>query len=98
MLVLTGMSGMAHAAEVAEGSIAGIQFTVHSDGDGDEVSADADKDYPHHHTVCHGHDVGEPIQSAMPRTNPIAAIRPTGGPVVHLVGTGSLVALRPPQA
>jgi hypothetical protein len=60
MLVLTSWAGMAHAAETYGGSIAGIELTVHAPGDGDEVPADGDSAFPHHHGTCHGHDVGTP--------------------------------------
>jgi hypothetical protein len=98
MLVLTGMSSMAHAADVAGGSIAGVEFTVHTAGDSDESPADADKAYPHHHSICHGHDVGEPMQPDVPCTGLISVVRPMGEPIASLVGTTGLVDLRPPQA
>jgi len=98
MLVLTGMSSLAHAADVAGGSIAGVALTVHAEGDGDEVPSDADKAYPHHHNICHGHDVGEPIQPEVPCAAPLAVVRPTVAPVPSLVGTLGFVDLRPPQA
>lgn len=60
MLVLTGWASMAHAAEVAGGSIAGIEFGIHTPGDADEVPGDDDNALPHHHATCHGHDVGTP--------------------------------------
>ncbi|WP_267349836.1 hypothetical protein [Sphingomonas sp. GM_Shp_2] len=60
MLVLTGWGSMAHAAEMSGGSVAGIEFSVHAPGDGDEVPADGDSALPHHHGTCHGHDVGTP--------------------------------------
>lgn len=40
--------------------MAGIEFTAHLAGDGDEVPADGDNSLPHHHSVCHGHDIGTP--------------------------------------
>ena len=43
MLVLTSFSGMAHAADLAGGSIAGVEFTVHTAGDIDQVLSDSDK-------------------------------------------------------
>ncbi|WP_242416163.1 hypothetical protein [Sphingomonas panni] len=60
MLVLTGWASMAHAAEAAGGSIAGIEFGIHTRGDADEVVGDDDNALPHHHATCHGHDVGTP--------------------------------------
>lgn len=58
MLALAGFSGMAHAAEVAGGSLSGVELVVHTPGDGDEVPADGDNGMPHHHSPCHGHDAG----------------------------------------
>lgn len=66
MLVLTGWSGMAHAAEASGGRIADIEFTVHLAGDGDEVPADGDNGLPHHHSICHGHDTGAPTSVLAP--------------------------------
>src|SRR3546814_2117198 len=63
MLVLTSFSGMAHAADLAGGSIAGVEFTIHTDGDIDQVPSDSDKNVPHHHNYCHGHDVGAPART-----------------------------------
>ena len=37
-----------------------INFFGHSAGDADEVPADADKGYPHHHGGCHDHGIGVP--------------------------------------
>jgi hypothetical protein len=98
MLVLTGMSSLAHAADVGGGSIAGVELTLHSQGDGDEVPSDADNAFPHHHNVCHGHDVGEPIQSEAPCVPPLAMMRPIVAQVPSLIGTLGFVDLRPPQA
>ena len=36
-------------------------MAAHAPGDGDEVPADADKGYPHHHASCHEHHVNTPI-------------------------------------
>ena len=83
MLVLTSFSGMAHAADLAGGSIAGVEFTVHTAGDIDQVPSDSDKNVPHHHNYCHGHDVGAPA-----RTTSAAS----------LDGRTGMVHLRPPQA
>jgi hypothetical protein len=55
MLVLTAWTGMAHAAELR--GVETRDVTVHVAGDGDEVPADADKAYPHHHASCHEHHV-----------------------------------------
>lgn len=63
MLVLTGWAGMAQATE-SVGCIETSQVNtiMHMARDCDEVPADADKGYPHHHTVCHGHHVAAPAE------------------------------------
>lgn len=98
MLVLTGLSGMAHAAEAVGGSMAGIEFTAHAPGDGDEVPTDSDNGLPHHHASCHGHDVGTP---AVPPT-PCALLfvsGPTGGlRAPALLDAVPGVMRRPPKA
>src|SRR3546814_5560392 len=45
MLVLTSFSGMAHAADLAGGSIAGVEFTIHTDGDIDQVPSDRSEEH-----------------------------------------------------
>lgn len=98
MVVLTSWSGMTHAAEAAGGNFGAIAFTLHAQGDGDEVPADADKSVPHHHSVCHGQDVGTPVSEPSARLLGDAVV-PL--PLAHtgaLAGTDGLVRLRPPQA
>jgi hypothetical protein len=36
----------------------------HANGDGDQVPADFEKAYPHHHGASHDHQIGEPARSA----------------------------------
>lgn len=98
MLMLTTLSGMAHAADVAGGSIAGVELAVHTDGDRDEVPSDADKAYPHHHTVCHGHDVGKPMQPDTPWAHVPPDMQAVAALAAPLHGTAGTVDLRPPQA
>lgn len=98
MLVLTGVSSMSHAAEVAGGSFAGLTFEVHAPGDGDEVPADGDASVPHHHGVCHGHDVGHPARTVEPQLSAVADAQALVLPAQALVATDQRVALRPPQA
>jgi hypothetical protein len=98
MLVLTGFSGMAHAADLAGGSIAGVEFTIHAPGDSDEVPVDADKGVPHHHNYCHGHDVGEPAKASVGYAHVLSKPKPTIAPAASLAGRTDLVHLRPPQA
>jgi hypothetical protein len=98
MVVLTSWSGMAHAAEAAGGNFGGVAFTLHSQGDGDEVPADADKAVPHHHSICHGHDVGTPASAPSARLLADAIAPLPQGHTNALSGTAALVRLRPPQA
>src|SRR3546814_11604379 len=57
MLVLTRFSGMAHAADLAGGSIAGVEFTIHTDGVIDHVPSDSDTNVPPPPHLFHGQDV-----------------------------------------
>lgn len=98
MLVLTGFSGMAHAADQVGGSIAGIEFTVHASDDIDEVQSDADKNYPHHHNYCHGHETGHPAYATLERGLDLAGPRLVGAIATTLRGHDSQIHLRPPQA
>lgn len=98
MLMLTTLSGMAHAAEVVGGRIAGVALSVHTDGDSDEVPADADKGYPHHHSVCHGHDVGKPTHSDTPWSSIDPDMLAIAALIAPMKGRAGHVDLRPPQA
>ena len=99
MLVLTGWNGVAHAAEsMACVEVQQTDAAMHMAGDCDEVPADADKGYPHHHATCHGHHVAAPAESsvAVKLTERWAEFpRDKAQPwLTHLGDT----ALRPPQA
>ena len=98
MLFLTSFSGMAHAADLAGGSIAGVEFTVHTAGDIDQVPSDSDKNVPHHHNYCHGHDVGAPARTTMEYTPVLTVPKPTISASASLDGRTGMVHLRPPQA
>lgn len=55
---------VAHAMEPAVSIDNGVAYSMgHTPGDADQVPADSDKGYPHHHAGCHGHQVAEPEQS-----------------------------------
>lgn len=94
-----GLGSVAHAAEpitCVEGSTASA--AGHVDGDTDQVPADGEKGYPHHHGGCHGHHVGVPIT-----TDAVAhAVVQIAGRVTweqaHGAGVLGDPALRPPQA
>ena len=72
--------------------------TGHVDGDGDQVPADSDKGYPHHHGNCHGHHVAVPMAKAEPTTQLAlgSMIRPHRS--VAMATADADPALRPPQA
>ena len=56
-----GTVSTAHAMEpIATFDSREASLLGHVIGDVDEVAADADKGYPHHHAACHDHVVGLP--------------------------------------
>lgn len=61
---------VAHAMEPTTSIDNRIAYTMgHTPGDADQVPADSDKGYPHHHAGCHDHQLGEPEAHC---TSPIA--------------------------
>ncbi|MBC9031406.1 hypothetical protein IAG41_03280 [Sphingomonas sp. JC676] len=44
-----------HAREALGAPAISCSGEAHSEGDLDQVPADADQDVPHHHGTCHGH-------------------------------------------
>lgn len=98
MLAMTGLSGMAHAADVAGGSFAGVEFTAHSAGDLDEVPADADKGVTHHHNYCHGHEIGAPLRLAIDCTYVLTSPVPAMSAAAALDGRVVMIHLKPPKA
>ena len=98
MLVLTTWAGMTHAAEAGSVETSRIELAAHAPGDGDEVPADADKGYPHHHASCHEHHVNTPtVRAATIPTSVASSVPP---PVLSrtLSGRDTEADLRPPQA
>lgn len=79
------------------GSIAGVEFTVHTAGDIDQVPSDSDKNVPHHHNYCHGHDVGAPARTTMEYTPVLTVPKPTISASASLDGRTGMVHLRPPS-
>lgn len=98
MLLLISWSSMAHAAESVGGKLAGIAFTVHAPGDGDEVPADGDTGFPHHHSACHSHDTAHPAIAVEPGYSACAGDRSFRFVARILTAADQNVALRPPQA
>jgi hypothetical protein len=88
-----------HAAEVAgQGEVTATTEWLHLAGDHDQVPPDTDKNYPHHHTSCQGHDVGVPFKAGAPvgwTAEAGAVIEPRGLFVREALATRTL---RPPIA
>ncbi|QCI78825.1 hypothetical protein E6W36_01975 [Hankyongella ginsenosidimutans] len=58
MALSLGLGSVAHAMELVVCVDAATALeSGHVDGDGDQVPADGDKGYPHHHGGCHGHHI-----------------------------------------
>jgi len=99
LMLATGLTAMAHAAERPEDQVSLTELASHhSPGDADEVPADADRNYPHHHGACHGHDIAAPLIA--PATAAVACevsvMRPTAGAPLSSRPADTL--LRPPIA
>lgn len=94
-----GLGSVAHAAEpITCVDASAPSATGHVDGDSDQVPADAEKGYPHHHGGCHGHHVGVPITTdAVPHGFVQIAGR-VSWEQAHGSGLLGDPALRPPQA
>jgi hypothetical protein len=98
MLVLTTWAGMAHATEAGGVEMSRTEMTAHAPGDGDEVPADADKGYPHHHASCHEHHVNTPtVRTTVSPTVAAATLPPTVRSRA-LSGRDTEADIRPPQA
>ncbi|GGB43569.1 hypothetical protein GCM10011380_36260 [Sphingomonas metalli] len=97
-------TAMAHALErtnvsvSAQAPIATQIAEGHTPGDADQVPADGDKGYPHHHGGCHGHQFAQPVKFASATWTP--GVRQTTLSEVRTVLPRSTAdpALRPPQA
>jgi hypothetical protein len=99
MLVLTAWVGVAHAAEVG-GCMETSKYEAasHVEGDSDQVAADADKGYPHHHGNCHAHHMSAPDADTLAGMTGPAGSRLAPVSDATLVGRDTDAALRPPQA
>lgn len=94
MLALSLLAGLmtgavVHAAELsANGEVTASSAWLHAESDHDQVPADSDKNYPHHHNICHGHDLAAPMKlSGAPAAyesaetpRPVAAAMLASGP------------------
>ncbi|MBB3983218.1 hypothetical protein GGR44_002905 [Sphingobium fontiphilum] len=70
----------------------------HTEGDGDQVPADGDKGYPHHHGSCHGHHVAAPLAEAESFGQALAGSIMRPSRAIVLATAAADPALRPPQA
>lgn len=75
-----------------------INDAGHWAGDGDEVPADADKRYPHHHAACHDHSVGVPATAERLPLGQHVAQSPVGNRATKLATADPAELLRPPRA
>jgi hypothetical protein len=95
-----GLGSVKHAAEgvtCIEVSAADAASS-HVDGDGDQVPADAEKGYPHHHGECHGHHIGVPIKLTSVEQTYIALALPRPFDHSSTARAPADPALRPPIA
>ncbi|WP_445192618.1 hypothetical protein ACT009_01385 [Sphingomonas sp. Tas61C01] len=97
MLVVTAWGSVAQAAAPTCAETTN-QMAVHAAGDCDEVPADADRNYPHCHTGCHGHHVAAPVPAGS--LGQASATSFAYAPAAHrsLDGHRIELTLRPPQA
>jgi len=97
--LFVGMVGasVAHAAET-RGEPTSATAWLHVAGDADEVPADSDKSTPHHHDVCHGHDLAAPMKACDAPLAPHAAEVPSLAPDTLRAPVLSAAVLRPPIA
>jgi len=99
-LIAGPMAGsVVHAMEMAGGQeVTETTHWLHAEGDADQVPPDADKDYPHHHNVCHGHELAAPLKACDTSAVLGRGLAPTPVPD-HVLGSVPLRrTLRPPIA
>lgn len=99
VLMSLGLGSVAHATEAVTCADATATSSLdHIDGDADQVPADAGKAYPHHHTNCHGHHVGVPIEAGFVASMSGLRMTPSALSNDPRASVPSDPALRPPQA
>lgn len=92
-------ASMAHAnEELTCVDSSSAQVLGHVEGDSDQVPADSDKGYPHHHGSCHGHQVTPQYDSDVPVVSLAAQALPAPAKSYLLPAATADPALRPPQA
>lgn len=99
LLTSLGVSTVAHAGEPIGCMDMTVSVTTpdHVDCGMVQVPADADKGYPHHHGVCHGHQIAAPADTVgVPRLGRAAG--PVGfARVARLTAALGAAALEPPR-
>lgn len=99
LFVSMGLGVAAHAAE--QMCIPGVEASAgagHVEGDSDQVPADAEKGYPHHHGGCHGHHVAMPFDTEPQSVSVASAARLRPGMFAAAPDKAAETALRPPIA
>jgi hypothetical protein len=99
LLASMGLGVAAHANE--QMCIPGVEATAvagHLDGDADQVPADSEKGYPHHHGGCHGHHVAAPLDRVAHAAPPTSTGDHMAGDSAELAMVQADSALRPPIA
>jgi hypothetical protein len=100
LVISMGTGAVAHAVEALAcvDIVESVSSLGHMAGDGDQVPADAEKGYPHHHGGCSGHGVAEP--AAEPRiVTPFGSVSsPLAERSEGLTPRTVATLLRPPQA
>ena len=101
VLMMAGLANgsAVHAIELASiGEVTEATEWMHSAGDHDEVPADADKNYPHHHNQCQGHDLAAPLKACAAPKPVRASARLASIDASVLVAGPPTRLLRPPIA
>ncbi len=92
------MAPVAHAAEPMTCIELADDNGLHSSDDGDQVPADGEKGYPHHHGGCHGHHVAPPLAMTGAWPERGVADRHWRAAAAKLAASCGYPALRPPIA
>lgn len=104
LVVGLASTSMAHAMELPEISVSSHQTVGeqwaegHTPGDADQVPADGDKGYPHHHGGCHGDHFAAPLKVVASAWAPSLRFTPHANVRTILPRSTADPALRPPQA
>lgn len=99
LLASIGLGVAAHANE--QMCIPGVEATAvagHVDGDADQVPADSEKGYPHHHGGCHGHHVAAPLDRITQAVSPTSTGEHMADDSAELAMAQADSTLRPPIA